>query len=337
VRRPLPDKALHLLRLLASLSAAAGIFADRISEPAVHGEMDLLEKHFLGEQGCDPKLIAKKREKMAADILDFFRGSAGMFYALWSHRHPGHSPMGWICGDAHWENVGSYKGKNHVAYFDFTDFDTACLAPLRYDLGRAATSMYLLNQGGLAPIFLAAYRQDLAAGKPYHIEAEVASGTIARLLDRVKNRSQAAFIKENAKHGRLRLDGDETFPLSRREKTEVTKVFRRWAATMTNPAFFELLDICGSCSGVGAMGHRRYRALVKGRNSPHLIDMKEATPSAAVAFSSADQGIWVNEAERTAEVQRIIQYVPIARLGWSRTKGESFVFSEFQPSEDRVD
>jgi uncharacterized protein (DUF2252 family) len=168
--------------------------------------VDLLERHFAAERGCDPKLLRIKREKMAGDILDFYRGGADLFYGLWHREHPGPTPAGWICGDAHWENVGSYKGKNHVAYFDFTDFDDGCLAPLGFDLGRAAACMYLLDQGSLAPIFLSSYRQELAAGKPYHIEAEVAAGTVARLLQKVKNRSQARFIKEHARHGHLKLD-----------------------------------------------------------------------------------------------------------------------------------
>lgn len=274
---------------------------------------------------------------MAADILDFYRGSAGIFYSLWSQKHLVPTPMGWICGDAHWENVGSYKGKNHVAYFDITDFDHACHAPLGFDLGRAAACLYLLEKGGLAPVFLSAYRNELAAGKPYHIEEEVARGTISKLLCRVKNRSQARFIGEHTEHGRLVLDRDETYRLAGRDKALAAKIFRRWAATMKNPAFFQLIDICGSCSGVGELGHRRYLALVKGRNAAHLIDMKEATPSRAVEFSDAKQGTWANEAQRIAEVQRIVQYVPIARLGWSRGSGLCFVFSEYQPSEDKVD
>jgi uncharacterized protein (DUF2252 family) len=299
--------------------------------------MDLLEKHFESEQGCAPNLIRLKRAKMASNILDFYRGSAGIFYALWAGSKRGAPPVGWITGDAHWENVGSYKGKNHVAYFDFTDFDDACLAPLDFDLGRATTCLYLLGLGGLAAPFLAAYRKSLAAGKPYHIECEVARGTVARLLRRVKARSQRKFIKERSHHGRLIIDGKQTYRLSRREKDEASRIFRRWAATSKHPAFFALRDICGSYAGTGNLGHRRYLALIAGRSAAHLIDMKEAIPSAASEFTSIIQPHWINDAERIAEIQRIVQYVPIARLGWTRASKTSFVISEFQPAEDRVD
>lgn len=299
--------------------------------------MDLWEQHFGSELGSNPKLIAMKRRKMAADPLDFYRGCAGIFYSLWSRQKPEPTPTGWICGDAHWENVGSYKGKNHVAYFDFTDFDDACLAPLGFDLGRSAACLYLLKKGALAPLFLSAYRKELAGGKPFHIEAEVARGTIAKLLKAVKNRSRKHFIAEHAKKGRLILDPRETYKLPQAERREAARIFRDWAMTMKNPPFFRLMDICGSYSGVGELGHRRYLALVKGRHAPHLIDMKEAMPSDAAPFSTAGQPTWANEAQRIAEIQRILQYVPIARLGWSRSHPPSFVFSEYQPSEDRVD
>ena len=299
--------------------------------------MDLLEAHFTSELGCEPDLIKLKRAKMASGILDFYRGSADTFYSLWSRAGAQYAPAGWICGDAHWENVGSYKGKNHVSYFDFTDFDHGCLCTLDFDIGRATTCLYLLRMGGMAGPFLAAYRKELAGGKPYHIEEEVARGTVARLLVGVRNRSQRKFIRKKARNGRLLIDGEETYAISIREKRQAKTIFERWAKGMKHPAFFEVLDICGSYSGLGILGHRRYLVLVKGHKAPHLIDMKPASTSQAAAFSRAKQPPWSNEAERIAEIQRIVQYMPIARLGWTRGSGASFVLSEYQPAEDRVD
>jgi uncharacterized protein (DUF2252 family) len=299
--------------------------------------MDLLEQHFQSEQGCDPRLIGLKRAKMAAGILSFYRGSPGMFYGIWGDRKRRESPLGWICGDAHWENVGSYKGKNHVAYFDFTDFDHGCLAPIDFDLGRAAVCLYLIGMGALAEAFLAAYTEQMAAGKPYHIESEVAKGTVARLLSRVQNRSQRKFIRDKVDKGRLIIDENETFALSAKDKREAAAIFKRWAAKTKHPEFFRLEDLCGTCSGLGILGHRRYLALVAGKKARHIIDMKEGVPSAAVPFSHARQPAWLNEAQRIAEVQRMVQYVPIARLGWTRSRGTAFVISEYQSAEDRVD
>ncbi|HZZ20654.1 MAG TPA: DUF2252 family protein [Opitutaceae bacterium] len=299
--------------------------------------MDLLDLHFRSEQGCDSSLIRLKRSKMAGDVLNFYRGSPQIFYAIWGSVKRRASPLGWLCGDAHWENVGSYKGKNHVAYFDFTDFDHGCLAPLDFDLGRAATCLYLIGMGELAGLFLSAYTKQTAAGKPYHIENEVAKGTVARLLTKVQTRSQRRFMRQRMDGHRLLIDDEETYALPPKEKREASAVFKKWAATTKDPSFFRLEDLCGSCTGLGILGHHRYLALVSGKKARHIIDMKEAVPSAAAPFSGVRQPSWANDAERIAEVQRMIQYVPIARLGWTKGRGRSFVLSEYQPAEDRVD
>ncbi len=287
--------------------------------------------------GLNPEALRLKRKKMARSLFDFYRGTAVIFYHLWAPSRADHGPKVWICGDAHLENVGSYKGKNHVAYFDFTDFDQACLGPVTLDLGRALTCHYLTGQGHHAADFLAAYRDSLADGKPFHIEAEVARGTLARLLKSVKKRSQTRFIKRWTRKGRIVWPTNDCYRLTKSDRLWAKRRFQRWALSMKNAGYFELVDIVGSNAGVGILGHRRFLVLVRGRNAPHLIDMKEGVPSDAAAVSGETQPPWSNEAHRIAEVQRMIQYMPIARLGWTDGGNPSFVMSEFQPAEDRVD
>jgi uncharacterized protein (DUF2252 family) len=299
--------------------------------------MDLLELYFASEQGLDSENIRIKRMKMAGDVFQFYRGAAIIFYHLWRPPAGFRSPKSWICGDAHWENVGSYKGQNHIAYFDLTDFDQACLAPASLDLGRALTCLFLTGQGRHASLFMGAYRQALVGGKPFHIEPEVAKGTVARLLKKVGKRSQGKFIAQLTKHGRIVGPEDRISRLKTKERRWALQRFRRWSATMDNPQFYSVLDIVGSAAGVGILGYRRYLVLVRGRHAPHIIDMKEAVPSDAAAATAVHQPRWTNQAERIADVQRMVQYMPIARLGWTGDSGPSFVMSEFQPAEDRVD
>ncbi len=299
--------------------------------------MDLLKRYFESERGLKPALIRIKRQKMARSPFEFFRGTTVIFYHLWALPKAFRAPRAWICGDAHWENVGSYKGKNHVAYFDLTDFDHACLAPVTLDLGRALTCQYLIGQGRHSAGFLGAYRDSLVEGKPFHIEAEVARGTVARLLKSVAKRAQARFIRRWTKNGRILQRKHASYRLAKEERRWAAIRFQRWASGRDNPEFFSLVDIVGSYAGVGILGHRRYLVLVRGRNAPHLIDMKEAAPSDAATAAGGRQPVWSNEAERIAEVQRMIQYMPIARLGWTARENPSFVMSEFQPAEDRID
>jgi hypothetical protein len=77
--------------------------------------------------------------------------------------------------------------------------------------------------------------------------------------------------------------------------------------------------------------------LVRGDKKPHILDMKEATPSALASAHRTPQPKWKNEAQRVAEVQRMMQYMPIAHLGWTDTSPVSFVITEFQPAEDRME
>jgi hypothetical protein len=45
-------------------------------------------------------------------------------------------PLGWICGDLHLENSGSYRSANDQVYFDLNDFDEAILAQVTREVIR---------------------------------------------------------------------------------------------------------------------------------------------------------------------------------------------------------
>ena len=299
---------------------------------------DFVEEVFRHGDQRNPTLLEHKWVRMAESRVHFFRGSAPTFYRLWLAARPlPRTPAIWLCGDAHWENVGSYRGKNKVAYFDLTDFDQASLAPLDAELGRVLTAYYAVHASHLAPHFLSAYRETLAEGKPQHIEAEVAKGAVADLLASVIHRKRKKFMADWVKAGRIKIREGETYALRQNERSEAMRIFRAWAAQRREAPFFKILDLCGSLAGIGTMGHRRYLVLVQGGQRPHLIDMKEPGPSALGAFYPELQPQWSCDAERVATVQKYTQYVPIAHLGWTRYRHLSFVLSDFQPSEDRVD
>jgi uncharacterized protein (DUF2252 family) len=133
-------------------------------------------------RGRDPDLVALKWAKMRADPFSFFRGAAPLFYRTWANVSPGGAPLAWISGDAHLENLGSYKGSNRVPYFDINDFDECCLAPADWEAGRALAALCIVGKRALTPLFMASYATTLAGGKPGHIEPEVAEGPIAELL-----------------------------------------------------------------------------------------------------------------------------------------------------------
>ncbi|HQR21831.1 MAG TPA: DUF2252 family protein, partial [Burkholderiaceae bacterium] len=144
----------------------------------------------------EPERLALKYARMRQDPFVFFRGSCHLFYQrLESVELPGDAPLGWICGDLHLENYGSYKGDNGLVYFDINDFDEAVLAPVTWDLVRLAASLRVAasslrlaqpSADALAKALVGAYARALEAGKARWVERQTARGLIRELLDRLQ-------------------------------------------------------------------------------------------------------------------------------------------------------
>src|SRR5580658_3531496 len=166
---------------------------------------------------------------MRADAFGFYRGTAPLFYRNWATLCPKGAPLAWISGDAHLENLGSYRGDNRVPYFDINDFDECCLAPVDWEIGRALTALYVLGRRDMARLILATYASTLAGGKPGHIEPEVAEGPIAALLTRVANRNRKDFLAKWAPGGKLSIREDHSYRLGRAERTKARRRFEAWA------------------------------------------------------------------------------------------------------------
>ena len=65
---------------------------------------------------------------MADDVFAFLRGTCHLFYVrLPRARLTRSAPAAWACGDLHLANFGSYRGDNHLVYFDLNDFDEGWL------------------------------------------------------------------------------------------------------------------------------------------------------------------------------------------------------------------
>ncbi|SDR67184.1 DUF2252 family protein [Opitutus sp. GAS368] len=288
-------------------------------------------------RGRNPRLLALKWDKIRESPFAFFRGTAPLFYEGWARRKLPAAPAVWICGDAHLENVGSYKGDNRVPYFDLNDFDEACLAPVHWEIGRALTGLYLLGQPARARRFLAAYRERLLTGKPQHIEPEVARGPIATLLANVQVRRRKEFLAPRLIRGKLRIKEGRTYAIDAATRRRVRQIFQAWARRQPDPGFYRIEDICGRIAGNGSLGVERFVVLVRGKRLPSLMDMKQAVPDAPRQWLKVRQPRWENEAERVATVQNFMQYVPVAHLGWTRTQPVAYLLRELQPVEDRLD
>jgi uncharacterized protein (DUF2252 family) len=291
---------------------------------------------FAYNRGRNPQLLSLKWKKMRESAFAFYRGTAPLFYRTWAELCPKGAPLAWISGDAHLENLGSYKGANRVPYFDINDFDECCLAPVSWEIGRALTALCVLGKPDLARLFLSSYALALAGGKPGHIEPEVAEGPIAELLSSLAERNRKDFLAKWISGKKIRIRKEHSFAISRAIRAQARRTFEAWARRQPDPGFYKVLDVCGRIAGNGSLGLERYIVLVSGRHQPYLLDMKAAAPSAPRAHLHVRQPPWRCEAERVATVQHFMQYVPIARLSWAPGAPTSFIVHELQPAEDRI-
>ena len=304
--------------------------------------------------GRDPERLAMKYANLRTNPFVFLRGTCHLFYerlpqdALFA----GKAPAGWVCGDAHLENFGSYKGDSRLVYFDLNDFDEAALAPVTWDLVRFLSSILVAGDGlcattddadALCNTALDAYAGALQSGKARWVDRDNAGGLIGQLLDTLKARTRPAFLDKRTDrkgHGRvIRIDNKRALAATDAQRDRVTKLVDAYAATQDKPGFFKVLDVARRIAGTGSLGVERYIVLVEGKGSPdgnYLLDLKQATSSSLVPHLKIRQPAWPSQAHRVVAVQRRMQAVSMAFLHPIVDGKSSYVLRDLQPSEDRV-
>lgn len=306
-------------------------------------------------RGRDPERLALKYRAMQHDPFVFFRGTCHLFYEDLPRdrklfRAP---PLAWICGDLHFQNFGSYKGDNRLAYFDVNDFDEGCLAPVTWELARFLTSLHVgadtlklkrRTSRSLGRCFLDAYAAALVDGKARWIERDIAIGMIRDLLEAVRSRSRRDLLEERTGmhkgRRRLRTDGDKAFPASKAERERISAFVRKFAATESDPDFFRVLDCARRIAGTGSLGIERYVILVAGKGSPddnYLLDLKHQPGSAVAPRLQLQQPKWASEAQRAVAIQQRCQAIAPALLRALRLGKRSYTLRELMPSQDRLE
>ena len=315
---------------------------------------DLVGKLQAFNRGRDPERLALKYRAMRADPFAFFRGTAHLFHEAWDRGSPlNAAPLGWLSGDLHLENFGSFRGDNGLAYFDLNDFDEAALAPVTRDLARFLASLYLAGPSLhadrddvtlLAQAFLAAYRAALLDGRPRWVERSTAHGAVRRLLRGVRDRTRADLIRSRArrieKRWQIIVGKGHALPADDDALDDVSECLARVPTDERAPRFYEVVDVARRIAGIGSLGVERYAILARGTGDGKrlpgmiLLDLKEAGPS--VIAGAATQPMWKSEAERVVTVQRRVQAAAPALLRSVRMGRRSFVLRELQPTEDRL-
>ena len=297
-----------------------------------------------------------KFAKMQQSPFVFLRGASHLFYdVLPDHPVLSKAPLAWCCGDLHFENFGSYKADNRLAYFDINDFDEGALAPCTWDIVRLLTSIRcgadVLHTSAdealsVSHDCLNAYREALRQGKSMWVERETAKGLIHDLLDGLQERNRADFLDQRTIKKKslrqLKVDCVKALPATEEERQKVMQFVNDFAAKQESPGFYVVRDVARRIAGTGSLGVSRFVILVEGKGSPdgnYLLDLKESKPSAllpALKRLNIAQPKWANEAQRAVAVQKRMQAVDHAFLVPVDFDGAAYILRGLQPSEDRV-
>lgn len=327
-----------------------------MSKQPLPSSSSIIEAISSNNAGRDPERLAMKYAKMAQSPFIFLRGACHLFYEALPDVPLFHdAPLAWCCGDLHFENFGSYKGDNRLVYFDINDYDEAALAPVTWDMVRLLTSIQCGADAlrttraealAVSQSCLDAYRSALINGKPLWVERETSGGLVNALLTTLQSRERAVFLDKRtirkAHRRSLIVDGAKALPASEAQKKSVTGFMDQFAATQTNPKFFEVIDIARRIAGTGSLGVERFVVLVEGKGSPdgnYLLDIKEAKPSAMAPHLvrlGIKQPVWSDEASRVVDIQNRMQAVDHAFLHPVKLGGLPCIMKGLQPSEDRV-
>ena len=304
--------------------------------------------------GRDPEGLARKYREMCKSPFSFFRGAAHLFWEDLSAQRNAlpDSPPVWACGDLHLENFGTFQSDNGLSYFDLNDFDEAGLTRAMWEVSRFVTSLYVaspqlrltrVGTNKVVKLFLVAYQTSLATGKAGSIERTSATGIVRALLDRVRTRTRASFVRSRTRlekgKKRLEIDGKHTLPASADQRTKVEHWFASFAKTQPNPKFFEILDVARRVAGVASLGLDRYVVLVRGdggRDGNAVLDAKQARPSSMTSVEKIKQPEWKSEPDRIVSIEHRMQAVVPAMLNAVRIGEGGYVLRELQSTKDRL-
>lgn len=306
--------------------------------------MESLSRQMIAyHQGRDPERLLMKYQALAESACAFYRGTPFLFYEALTKACPGGvlAPKAWLCGDAHLENFGVYKGASRLVYFDSNDFDEAALGPCWWDALRLLGSLFLrANPPADAKAFLEVYTSEILRGKPNWLERAAAEGPVLQMMRGLKGEKRADLLNRRTVLGRkgtrtLLLNGKNALPASE----EVTGQLNDFCRQLGPGKFFRLLSAGRRIAGNSSLGVERYVLLIEGEGSPdgnYLLDLKLSRPSEVALYNKAAQPAWAHDAERVCWVQKQVQAVSVAFLEPVVFGGQGYVLRELMPREDRV-
>jgi hypothetical protein len=188
-----------------------------------------------------------------------------------------------------------------------------------------------------------AVRKGVERGSVHEIVPHGGHGPIQEILGSTAIATQAQLL---AAKTRAKADGrplikrtDTALEVSRKRFDKVAAALESFGKHLGKPDAYKLHDLVFRIAGVGSLGVRRYLALVEGDGPPvgyHLLDIKEARPSAVASFAKGTlpdtEG---DDARRVVLAQTILQGHVAVGLDVLAIGHRSYRIREMIPVENR--
>jgi len=302
--------------------------------------------------GAPATLLDLKWNALKESPFRFYRGTCHLFAQDFMKLYKEKPKVKtWICGDAHFENFGSFKGENRLVYFDLNDFDEAILASPEPEIARFLTSIIIaagqMNTGAISlhktlHDIMKTYVTCLENGKALMLEKEVSHGRFRHFFEKLETFDRQSFIeKRTYKHkGALLLKPDNVhfLPIDEARKA---KVYEALSGLLESTEKFRQLvfeDVAFRIAGTGSLGLERYCVLCfnKKKGKRYLIDVKQARQSCFTGLVDAKQPRFRNEAERVNTVGYLMQFNSPAFVSTVSIDNDWYMVKELQLVADKM-
>ncbi len=314
--------------------------------------MSLIKRLDRYNMGIPEQLHQIKWKALQESPFRFYRGTCHLFAEDLSKLYkPKQKIRTWTCGDAHFENFGSYKGDNRQVYFDINDFDEAYLGSPETELTRFITSIIVAaTQMNVAHVkvhkaihdILDRYTAAISRRKAMMLESEVAYGEFKKYFGQMSSLNRDAFIaKRTVKEKgvlKLKTDGKRYLPMDKDRKIALFDSITPLLTKNQKYSHMVFEDAAIRIAGTGSLGQNRYCMLFfsKTKGKQYLIDVKETRRSCYFDTTTIKQPKFKNEAERIITVGGLMQFAPPAFIVPHKMADKWYVVKELQPSSDRM-
>lgn len=298
-------------------------------------------------QRFDPRLRARRYERMRGDPHMFFRLTNPQFAADLAALGPGSGVLTWLLGDAHLENWGTRSTLEGPPIFDCLNFSEAMPGPFEWDLYRLAVSACLVadTRGVPEPRWselievlsrsylqhveqLAASRLDQLAAieiptetTTSWLEAPVGAGTSwldrytrIGLRDRRQFESEAPVIP---------VGGTQSEEIEAMLFESVPTVLARYRRP---PAYYRPLDVAAYLDSDDLSGREMFLVLLA---DEVVLLLEEAAVSSLAPFRPAFE--FAHDAQRIMAGERVLSTSPDHCLGHTFGRNKAFIIRRFDP------